>query len=219
MAKKKPKFYVVWEGHAPGVYQTWDKCQQQISGFSGAKYKSFGSMADAEKAYGEGPDNYWGKSDGTKKKKKPTPKVTLKELIGFGVDLQGIAVDAACKGVPGPTEYQGVEIESNINLFHQGPFADGTNNIGEFLAIVHALALMKGCSQPNRTIYSDSKIAMSWVRQGKCKTKATQTKANAPLFRLIRRAEKWLKENEVTNPVVKWETKVWGEIPADFGRK
>ena len=219
MAKKKPKFYVVWEGHDRGVFKTWQQCQQQINGFSGAKYKSFGSMAEAEKAFADGPEEYWGKSDGTKKKKAKTPKVAKEELESMGVDMLGIAVDAACKGVPGPTEYQGVEIESGINLFHQGPFPDGTNNIGEFLAIVHALALMKSCNQPDRTIYSDSRIAMGWIKQGKCKTKATQTQGNARLFQLIRRAETWLKENEVTNPIVKWETKKWGEIPADFGRK
>ena len=219
MAKKKPKFYVVWEGHARGVFKTWQQCQQQINGFSGAKYKSFSSLAEAEKAYAEGPEAYWGKSNGTKKAKVKTPKLTLEELKTMGVDMLAIAVDAACKGVPGPTEYQGVEIESGVNLFHQGPFPDGTNNIGEFLAIVHALALMQSCNQLDRTIYSDSRIAIGWIKQGKCKTKATKTKGNARLFQLIRRAEKWLKENEVTNPIVKWETKKWGEIPADFGRK
>lgn len=218
MAKKKPKFYVVWEGHARGVFKTWQQCQQQINGYSGAKYKSFGSMADAEKAYASGPDAHWGNS-GKSKTKVKTPRVTIEELESMGVDLQGIAVDAACKGVPGPTEYQGVEIESGINLFHQGPFPDGTNNIGEFLAIVHALALMKSCNQPDRTIYSDSRIAIGWIKKRKCKTKAIQTQGNSKLFQLIHRAEKWLKENEVTNPVVKWETKRWGEIPADFGRK
>jgi ribonuclease HI len=219
MAKKKPKFYVVWEGHSRGVFKTWDQCQQQINGFSGAKYKSFPSLEAAEKAYSESADQHWGKSDGSKTRKPKTPKRTLDELRTIGVDLTAIAVDAACKGNPGPMEYQGVEIESGIDLFHQGPFAEGTVNIGEFLAIVHALALLKSCDQPNRTIYSDSRIGISWVKQKKCKTKSTQTVANAPLFQLIRRAEKWLKANEVTNPIKKWETKLWGEVPADFGRK
>lgn len=219
MAAKKPKFYVVWVGHDRGVFKTWAQCQQQINGFSGAKYKSFGSLAAAEKAFSDGADDYWGKSDGTKKPKTKTPKRTLDELRAMGVDLSAIAVDAACKGNPGPLEYQGVEIESGIDLFHQGPFIDGTVNIGEFLAIVHALALLKRCNQPDRAIYSDSRIGISWTRQGKCKTKAPQTAANARLFQLIRRAEKWLSENELTNPILKWETKLWGEVPADFGRK
>lgn len=219
MAKaKKPKFYVVWEGHTPGVYKTWAECQDQIRAFSGAKFKSFPSLAAAEKAYGEHPDEHYGKSDPSKKKK-PTPKRTDAELKAFGVDFDAIAVDAACKGNPGPLEYQGVELSSKVNLFHKGPFPEGTVNIGEFLAIVHAVALLRNSDQPDRTIYSDSRIGMSWVRQKKCKTKAVQTAANQRLFQLIRRAEKWLRENEVRNPIVKWDTKEWGEIPADFGRK
>ena len=217
MAKKKPKFYVVWEGHRPGVYKTWPECQNQIGGYSGAKYKSFGSLAEAEKAFGDSADEHWGKSD--KPSKPKTPKRTLDELKEMGVDLNAIAVDAACKGNPGPLEYQGVEIYSNVNLFHLGPFKNGTVNIGEFLAIVHAVALLKHGEQTERAIYSDSKIGISWVKQKKCKTKLTQTVENKSLFALVRRAEKWLRENEVTNPILKWETKLWGEIPADFGRK
>lgn len=218
MAKKKPKFYVVWKGHEPGVYKTWAECQKQISGFSGAMYKSFGSLAAAEKAFMDDPEEHWGKSDGSRQKK-TTPKRTLDELKEFGVDVNAIAVDAACKGNPGPLEYQGVEIYSNVNLFHKGPFEDGTVNIGEFLAIVHALALLKHGEQLDRVIYSDSRIGIGWVKAGKCKTKLTQTRANRRLFALIERAEKWLAENELTNPILKWETKLWGEIPADFGRK
>ncbi len=218
MAKKKPKFYVVWSGREPGIYDTWDECQKQISGFSAAKYKSFDSRQLAEKAFGEHADDHWGKSD-NKSKKTPTPSRTLDELKEFGVDMTAIAVDAACKGNPGPLEYQGVEIYSNVNLFHQGPFPDGTVNIGEFLAIVHALALLQKCGEHDRVIYSDSRIGIGWVHGGKCKTKLTQTVANKKLFSIVKRAETWLKENTITNPIKKWETKIWGEIPADFGRK
>ena len=218
MGKKKPKFYVVWQGRDPGVYKSWDECQKQISGFSGAKYKSFDNLASAEQAFTEHVDDHWGNS-GDAKKKPATPERSLEELESMGVDLNAIAVDAACKGNPGPLEYQGVEIYSNVNLFHQGPYANGTVNIGEFLAIVHALALLKHATQTDRVIYSDSRIGIGWVKQGKCKTKLTQTVENQKLFQLIGRAEKWLKENKVTNPIRKWETKLWGEIPADFGRK
>ena len=93
-----------------------------------------------------------------------------------------------------------------------------TNNIGEFLAIVHGLALLKkkGFDMP---IYSDSANAISWVRQKKCKTKLPRTPETEELFLLIERAEKWLQGNTYTTPILKWETKEWGEIPADFGRK
>ena len=219
MAKKKPKFYVVWEGHAPGVYKVWAECQKQIAGFSSAKFKSFSTLAAAERAFTEPVDEHWGKSDPKKKSKTKTPKRTLDELKEMGVDLTAIAVDAACQGNPGPLEYQGVEIESDVNLFHQGPFPEGTVNIGEFLAIVHALALLHHGGNTDRVIYSDSRIGIGWVKAKKCRTKQTQTVANRKLFQLVKRAEKWLREHPVENPILKWETKIWGEIPADFGRK
>jgi ribonuclease HI len=57
------------------------------------------------------------------------------------------------------------------------------------------------------------------VKQRKCKTKLERTEKTEALFQLIERAEKWLKENTYTTPLLKWETDVWGEVPADFGRK
>ena len=214
MAKKK-KFYVVWVGHKPGVYSSWDEAKAQIEGFSGAKYKSFTDAKAAEEAYEKPADMYYGKGP----KKSKTPKRLREELIEMGVDLTAIAVDAACKGNPGPLEYQGVDLESNIDLFHVGPLAEGTVNIGEFLAIVHALALLQNGPGAERAIYSDSFIGISWVHQQKCKTKLTKTVNNKALFHLVRRAEKWLAENRYKNPILKWETQQWGEIPADFGRK
>ncbi len=218
MAKpKKPKFYVVWEGHTPGVYKTWPECQNQITGFSNARYKSFDSMAKAEQAFTEDSAQHWGKDKKKQGKSTPSQK-SLDELKAMGVELDSVCVDAACKGNPGDLEYQGVDLSSGIDLFHQGPYREGTVNIGEFLAIVHALALLKP-KRPDQAIYSDSKIGISWVKQGKCKTKLPQSVANKKLFVYIRRAEKWLKENELTNPILKWQTRDWGEIPADFGRK
>ena len=217
MAKKKPKFYVVWEGHKPGIYNTWVEAQHQIAGFSNARYKSFGSRTAAENAFNESADKYWGKGERKQKKTTPSEK-SLEELAELGVELDSVCVDAACKGNPGALEYQGVDLQSNVDLFHQGPFPEGTVNIGEFLAIVHALALLKP-KRPDQAVYSDSRVGISWVRQGKCKTKLARTVANKRLFELVRRAEKWLAENPLTNPLLKWETCKWGEIPADFGRK
>ena len=139
------------------------------------------------------------------------------EKLKGKVDFNAIAVDAGCSGNPGAMEYQGVYLGNEQRLFHFGPI-HGTNNIGEFLAIVHALALMKqkGVNMP---IYSDSRNAISWVRQKKCKTKLERTPRTEELYQLIERAEKWLKENKYTTPILKWETSRWGEVPADFGRK
>ena len=68
-------------------------------------------------------------------------------------------------------------------------------------------------------VYSDSRNAIQWVRQKKCKTRLPREPRTEALFRLIERAEKWLRENTYTTPLLKWETDRWGEIPADFGRK
>lgn len=217
MVDKKPKFYVVWQGREPGVYTSWGACQAQISGYSGAKYKSFSTLSEAKIAYQQSADQHWGKG-GNSLKKSATPVIDIDELAGLGVDMTAWCVDAACKGNPGQLEYQGVELSSGINLFRMGPYPEGTVNIGEFLAIVHALALLHE-KQPNTPVYSDSRIGITWVKQGKCKTKLSPSNESRRLFGLIARAEKWLAEHRWTNPLLKWETRRWGEIPADFGRK
>lgn len=207
----KQKFYVVWEGHKPGVYLSWDACKKQVEGFAGAKYKSFESKAEAEAAF---KSNYW------KFVQKSAPAAPAKGKTPKSAIIQNsIAVDAACSGNPGDMEYQGVVTSTGQLLFHVGPLKDGTNNIGEFLALVHALAMLKQQGKPNLPIYSDSKIAQGWIKKGKCNTKLEATGRNDQIFEMIDRAEKWLAVNKITNPVLKWETEDWGEIPADFGRK
>ena len=84
------------------------------------------------------------------------------------------AVDAACSGNPGPMEYQAIDLATGARVFHFGPMR-GTNNIGEFLAIVHALALCWQQGLHTKTIYSDSVNAMLWVRKRQCKTKLERT--------------------------------------------
>jgi ribonuclease HI len=206
----KQKFYVVWEGHTPGIYDTWEACKRQVDGFQQAKYKSFESRAEAEKAL---KSKYWDYIQKTSAAA-PTAKAPASSII-----RDSIATDAACSGNPGDMEYQGVHIATGKLIFHMGPLAEGTNNIGEFLAIVHALAWLKQQNRPDMPIYTDSRNAMLWIKAKTCRTKLERTKRNAPIFELIDRAEKWLAVNNVTNPIIKWETKTWGEIPADFGRK
>ena len=212
MSKKK-KFYVVWNGRKTGVFTSWKVCKAQIDGFDGAQYKSFADLDAAEKASEGKYDDYKGKNT-----KKPTLSSSEKAKYGSPI-LESISVDAACAGNPGKMEYRGVLTHNKQQIFIKGPFKRGTNNIGEFLALVHGIALLKSKNQHNLPIYSDSKIAMSWIRQKKCKTNLHFDASNKDLLELIKRAETWLKENTFKNPILKWETKAWGEIPADFGRK
>lgn len=210
---KKQKYYVVWAGVTPGIYNSWTDCQLQTKGYEGAKFKSFDTREEAEEAFASSPADYL-RPAGVKP---TTPPPADADKLPEAVIPNSLAVDAACSGNPGQMEYRGVHVASRQEVFHFGPVY-GTNNIGEFLAIVHGLALLKqkGFDMP---IYSDSVNAINWVRQKKCKTKLPREPRTEPLFQLIERAEKWLRENTYNTPILKWETKLWGEIPADFGRK
>ncbi len=210
MAKKK--YYVVWSGRKTGVLESWEECLESVKGFQDAQYKSFKTLASAKEAFLHQYEDYAGK------------KTADLELFSDDTDLidkpnlDTVSVDAACSGNPGIMEYQGVESESKKLIFKKGPFPNATNNMGEFLALVHALALMKK-NNDKRPIYSDSITAISWVKAKTTKITIEKNDKNKNVFDLIERAENWLRNNDFDNEILKWETKIWGEIPADFGRK
>lgn len=221
---KKRKFYVVWEGFAPGIYDSWEECRQQIDGYPNAKYKSYSSQTEATEAFRGNDENemYVLRAIAGGMPEPVPEKPVVEQLPLFrpvGYPTVGIAVDAACAGNPGVMEYRGVDLTTGKQIFHFGPVDEGTNNIGEFLAVVHALALCRKNGWDNVTIYSDSRTALSWTRYGKAKTTLKPTPANASWFPMIARAENWLAQNPRHNTVLKWQTEVWGEVPADFGRK
>ena len=203
------KYYVVWKGRKPGIFTSWAEAEKQIKGFAGAQYKSFGSRPEAESAFRSEYEAFKGKPSSSGRWRHASVKPIL----------PSISVDAACSGSPGILEYRGVFTETGDQIFYYGPFPDGTNNVGEFLAIVTALTWMEKHKSP-LPVYSDSENGISWVYQGKCKTRMTRTVLNAPLFAMIHSAENWLAENELEDDtVLKWDTELWGENPADFGRK
>ncbi|MCX6140946.1 MAG: ribonuclease H family protein [Candidatus Kapabacteria bacterium] len=202
-AVKKSKWYVVWTGHNPGIYTSWDDAKKQIHGVPGAQYKSYESPSAAKEAFERGHVHVASQR----------PRATHRNCI-----LPSLAVDAACDMTTGVMEYRGVDVGTGTEIFRMGPYLDSSNNLGEFLAVVHALAYCKqnGIALP---IYSDSRTALSWVRNKLAKTTVARTYGNAEVFALIARAETWLKTNTYPNVVLKWKTKEWGENPADFGRK
>ncbi|MDR2139263.1 MAG: ribonuclease H family protein [Tannerella sp.] len=210
MAKKK--YYVVWEGVRPGIYASWEECRLQIAGYPGASYRSFDSGEAARIAYETGRQSFGEVA------KPSSPSVREVFPCALPFIRESLAVDAACSGNPGDMEYRGVHVASGKEWFHVGPLRQGTNNVGEFLALVHGLALMKRDHLP-LPLYSDSRNAILWIGMKKCRTKLTRTAANVPVFDLIERAEKWLRENTWETQILKWDTRAWGEIPADFGRK
>ena len=207
----KNKYYTVWVGRQIGVFDSWDECKQQVEGFQGAKYKGFPTREAAEAAFKSGPDFNKSESEPIKSWES-LPDGTQKP------EPNAIAVDAACSGNPGKMEYRGVYVATGTEVFKSPVFEGGTNNIGEFLAIVHCLAWQ----QKNRIslpIYSDSLNGQKWVSERLCRTKLVENEKNRYLFEVIKRAEKWLHDNTFRVPIRKWRTEIWGEIPADFGRK
>lgn len=223
----RQKFYVVWVGRQPGVYDNWEDCQDQITNFPGAKYKSYSNAADAARAFREGDGDGNAADLGSiliaaADHRGGTSAVTTGTHTAImsnpDIDRDAWAVDASCQGNPGIMEYRGVEVATGRVIFRQGPFRQGTNNIGEFLAVVHALAEMHRRNEWHN-IYSDSVTAMAWVRNRQVKTQLKPTDANRVLFEMMGRALAWIRTHTWHVKIMKWQTELWGEIPADFGRK
>jgi len=212
MAKSKTKYYVVWVGVKPGIYTSWDECKAQIANYPKATYKSFKTKAAAEAAFQRPSTEYIGQV----KKTIQSPDL---ESFTNEINMNSIAVDAACSGNPGVMEYRGVITETGRELFRKGPYEEGTNNVGEFLALIHALALLKKQGRENLAVYSDSRTAMSWLRKRKVKTTLKRSEKNKTLFVILEKAIVWMEKNSTPVQVLKWDTERWGEIPADFGRK
>lgn len=215
MASTNRKFYVVWEGRAPGIYDSWEECEAQVTGYPGARYKGFGSQADAVAAF-RGDDK--SQLDIIRAIGAHRP-----DIINYSafpeIRLDAIAVDGACAKNPGPMEYRGVMVATGEEVFHLGPLEGGTNNIGEYVAIIHAASLLKRRGDTTTPIYSDSRTALSWIRRGRSNTTIKPDEHNTKVIELLRRADAWLAANRIVNPIIKWDTERWGEIPADFGRK
>jgi len=208
MADRGGKVYVVWKGRATGIFPDWPSCEAQVRGFPGAQFKAFATREEAERAFGGDYASHAGRPASSQKWLfSPNPPVA-----------ESYVVDAACSGRTGRLEWQGVHLSSGERVFHRGPYEHGTSNVGEFLAIVDALALLarKGLQLP---VYSDSGTAIAWVRRDRCNTTLTPDQQNAALFALVEKAEAWLAGQAGKPVVLKWDTKAWGENPADFNRK
>lgn len=234
----KQKYYVVWVGKQPGVYSNWGACQEQVNQYPQAKFKSYESKAEAEAAYKAGWKSHWGQKSASEAASGVSSAGKGKSAASGGgrsgtrtssqrrssdeteeeIDYNTISVDVGTRGNPGPVEYKGVDTGTGEVVFSVGPVRKGTNNLGEFLAIVHALALIKKTgSQQN--VYSDSVNAIKWVKQKKVATTLPRDSSTEEIWQLIDRAEHWLRTNTYDTKVMKWQTRKWGEIKADYGRK
>lgn len=228
MGKQKKKYYTVWIGRETGVFDDWEDAREQVEGFPGARYRSFNSAAEAAEAFRDGPDASPASLGSLviNARSHGKPQTDADRLLTLDeqkrrfpeIDPEAWAVDASCLGNPGTMEYQCIDLATGTRVFHFGPVQRSTNNIGEFLAIVHALSLMHQRGE-RHTVYSDSRTALAWLRKKTANTKLTPEKGNPKVSELLRRAEIWLRTHPTDIPVRKWQTEIWGEIPADFGRK
>jgi len=131
----------------------------------------------------------------------------------------GLCVDAAWNPKKRVMEYRGVWLHDGSVAFEVGPLKSGSNNLGEFLAIVHGLRYLKlrGIDGP---VYSDSTTAMTWYGKRQVRSRsASQGNLTRRIYTRLTRALLWLSRNVPSNPVVKWHTDAWDEIPADYDRK
>lgn len=217
---QKQKYYVVWEGMEPGIYDNWDDCREQIEHYPGAKYKSFKTKEEAVAAYrgtGEAEAGLFNMISLKNLEKIEPSQVSYTDIPE--INLTAIAVDGACSGNPGLMEYRGVRVADGQEIFHVGPLIDGTNNIAEYLALIHALGYLFKLNDSTTPIYTDSATAVAWVRNRGCHTQLRPTDRNREIFELLARADVWIRTHNPRNPVLRWNTPLWGEIPADFGRK
>ncbi|WP_438446622.1 ribonuclease H [Gorillibacterium sp. sgz5001074] len=215
------KYYVVWEGKKAGVYSTWAECKAQVDGYPQAKYKSYSTASEAQAALAAGWKKMWGqggeaaasKTAGSRGKASKAAAAAEEEI-----DYDSISVDVGTRGNPGPVEYKGVDTQTGDILFYVGPIENGTNNLGEFIAIVHALSYLKERGSA-KTVYTDSRTALSWLRNKKVASNLPRNESTRKIWELTDRAVRWLETHTYPNKVRKWNTEEWGEIKADFGRK
>lgn len=216
----KRKFYVVWVGREPGIYEDWDDCWAQVDGFPGAKYKSFTDQTAATIAFRGDPADQAAIIEQIARYNAHAARERGAALLDIPeINHSAIAVDGACAGNPGAMEYQGVKVATGEQLFHLGPLPGGTNNVAEYLALVHALAYLYQRGDRTTPVYSDSRTARSWLRNKGHRSKLERTPLNTRIFELLDRADNWVRTHAFENPVLAWDTDRWGEIPADFGRK
>lgn len=214
------KYYTVFRGHNPGIYDNWEEARFQTEGFSNALVKAYSSSEEAAEAY----RNFSGQEDREELirllhfNNDTTTTPSQNYLDNPEIDTDAWAVDASCLGNPGKMEYRCVELKTGREVFRVGPFEDATNNIGEYLALVHAMALMVKNGEYHN-IYYDSQTAHSWWRKRQVKTMLKPTDRNKKVFELLARASTWVNTHQFPGKVMKWQTQRWGEIPADFGRK
>ena len=204
MAKSKNKVYLVEE--APGKYRSfdnWPACQAFVQG----RPIAFAGGATREAAMQKlNATRDWQLSGGPKKKSSSKPKVP-----GGPLPTEGLTSDAGTHGNPGPCEYQVTDLKGKI-LEHRH-LGVHTNNYAE-LAGIEAMVRIAG-ERGESVCWTDSTIAMGWIRSGRLGPTVREPELIKGLIHRINALQA-----EYPNVTLKkWNTREWGQIPSDFGRK
>ena len=186
--------YAVWQGRRTGIFTKWEEARAQIDGYPSPGFAAFLSRAEAERELEE-------------RRRLLAPAGPPPEA--------GIAVDAACAGAVGPLEYRGIDLRTGETVFAEGPVDAGTNNLGEFLAIVRALEMLDR-QEVSGPIWSESDVAIAWVGEGRHRSSVKPTDRNRELRRRLCRAELFLVDAPAPADVRRWRSDAWGAIPVEF---
>ncbi|MBA35375.1 MAG: ribonuclease HI [Oleispira sp.] len=162
MAKK---FYVIWVGREPGIYTDWPTAQKQIIKFSGAKYKSFPTKAEAEAAFSGGTVSSAGKPSSNSSKN--TNKGNNLSAPPIKTDVV-IYCDGGCDPNPGKAG-SGVAVYQNdqlIQLWYGVYNPNGTNNTAELNALFYSLQLAQHATKQGLSaqILCDSMYSIQCIR-------------------------------------------------------
>lgn len=147
------KYYAVKKGKTPGIYTSWDECKAQVDGFSGAVYKSFKTMNEAEDFIGA-------QLDSSKLKDVTGPDDDLPEMYAF--------VDGSYNIATGVYGYGGFLIDGKEKHILQGAgddeeMASMRNVAGEILGSQTAIQKAIELGLKEISIYYDYAGIEMWA--------------------------------------------------------
>ncbi|WP_129646253.1 ribonuclease H1 domain-containing protein [Peristeroidobacter agariperforans] len=156
------KFYVVWAGRQTGVFTDWATTHRQVDRFAGARYKSFATRAEAERAFAGGAPR---STFVRRAANKPSEQASV-QAGPSPFDLQ-IYCDGACDPNPGRAG-SGLAVYRNgelAQLWHGLYNPAGTNNIAELNALHRALEMAETAISSGLTvqILCDSTYAINCI--------------------------------------------------------
>lgn len=186
-------------------FKTWRDCK----GFMDSKRYAYAAGPTYEEALEKlqaSREKQYAYIDGTAK---PRGSKTAEE--SGPRPTKGITSDCGTHGNPGPCEYQVTDIKGNrLYYIHLGVH---TNNYAELSGIegMIKIAVERGETE----LWTDSKIAMGWIRTGRV---GEGVRERDEILKIVGRIQELFKQHPQLN-LRKWNTKSWGQIPSDFGRK